>query len=267
MSGRELRLLTLNVSAPSRERARGLLELLWPAQDDVWVLTETSGGEGTRLIAQVSRAAGHEVLLSDRGAGGGRGVMVVGRGVEVRVEELPGPQVLPGRVLPVRVGAGGREVRVLGVYGAASDPVRYSSAAQRERKREWTRALLAWLHEWRAAAPDLPAVVLGDLNWVDPCHEDPLPHVLPEETSALAALGAEHGLVDAFRRSHPERREVSWVDHSGAGCRYDHAFVTPDLSPLTCDLDQEPRRSRLTDHAALRLVLAQAGRAEAPGRP
>lgn len=262
-----MRLLTLNVSAPTRERARGLLEHLWPAQDDVWVLTETTGGEGTRLIAQICRAAGHEVLLSDRSAGGGRGVMVVGRGVDVRVEDLPGPEVLPGRVLPVRVEAGSGTVRVLGVYGAASDPVRYSSAAQRTRKREWTAAFLDWLHRWRQVDPDLPAVLIGDLNWVDPLHEARLPHVLPEETAALAALDGRHGLVDAFRAAHPGRAAVSWVDHSGAGCRYDHAFVTPDLPVVACDLDQEPRVGGLTDHAALRLVLGQAHRAGASGRP
>lgn len=79
----------------------------------------------------------------------------------------------------------------------------------------------------------------------------------------LTALTAEHGLVDAWRSRHPGSAEVSWVDHSGVGCRYDHAFVTPDLLPSVraCDLVQEPRARGLTDHAALRLVL---GREAAP---
>lgn len=253
-------LLALNVSAPTPERARGLLELLWPAEDDVWVLTETSAGEGTRLIAQVCRAAGHGVHVTDLAEAGGRGVMVVTRrsGLRVEVEDLAGPAVLPGRVLPLRLAEGERRLRLLAVYGAASDPVRYSSAAQRRRKREWLAAFDPWVGRWRAAHPHDPAVIVGDLNLVDPLHDDELPHVLPEETALLAALGERHGLVDAFRHLHPTSTEVSWVDHSGAGCRYDHAFVTPDLLPRVraCDLVQPTRESGLTDHAGLRLELA-----------
>ncbi|USQ76047.1 endonuclease/exonuclease/phosphatase family protein [Ornithinimicrobium cryptoxanthini] len=254
-------LLALNVSTPTPGRARGLLELLWPADDDVWVLTETSGGDGTRLIAQVCRAAGHGVHVTDLTGAGGRGVMVVVRRPDLRaeVEELAGPTVLPGRVLPLQVVAGERRLRLLGVYGAASDPVRYSSSAQRRRKREWLASLGEWLKVWRATGPDLPAVLLGDLNLVDPLHDDELPYVLPEETAMLEALSGAHGLTDAFRRLHPTSTQVSWMDHSGVGCRYDHAFVTADLVPSVraCELVQSPREAGLTDHAALRLQLGE----------
>lgn len=256
-----LTVLTLNVAAPTRQRARGLLELLWPAGDDIWVLTETSGGEGTRLIAGVCRAAGHTVLLSDHRAGDGRGVMVVGRRAGAALEEgVPAPVLLPGRVLPVQVVLRGWTLRLAGVYGAASDPVRYSSAAQRQRKRDWIAGLQTWLTGWRAAHPG-PGAVVGDLNLADPAHDAELRHVLPEETAALAAMGTEHGLVDAYRRRHPDSREVSWVDHSGLGCRYDHAFVTADAAPavVACDLVHDPRAAGLTDHSALRLTLRSPG--------
>jgi exodeoxyribonuclease III len=254
-------LLALNVSTPTPSRAQALLELLWPADDDVWVLTETSAGEGTRLIAQVCRAAGHRVHVTDLAGAGGRGVMVVVRRPDLRAEaeELDGPTVLPGRVLPLQVVAGERRLRLLGVYGAASDPVRYSSSAQRRRKREWLVSLGEWLRAWQAARPELPAVVLGDLNLVDPLHDDELPYVLPEETAMLEALRDEHGLTDAFRHLHPTSTQVSWVDHSGVGCRYDHAFVTADLVPSVraCDLVQAPLEAGLTDHAAVRLQLGE----------
>lgn len=255
MTAQAVSILALNVSAPTRERARGLLELLWPAEDDVWVLTETSGGEGSALIAQVCRAAGHDVHVTDRSQAGGRGVTVVGRGVPLEVEDLPGPAVLPGRVLPVVVGEGAARLRLLGVYGAASDPVRYASSAQRERKRQWLAAWSAWLPTWAVHDPAAPRALVGDLNLVDPHHDDALPYVLAEETAALAALQTEHGLVDAWRREHPGSTEVSWVDHSGAGARFDHAFVTPDLPVVSCELDQAPREAGLTDHAAIRLAV------------
>ena len=272
-----LSVLTLNVSAPPEARARELLGWLWVEGDDdaVWVLTETSPSAGSRLIARVCRAAGFSVHVTDYAAGGELGVMVVVRDPDlaVEVEEVEGLSVLPGRVLPLRVEGGheggegdGRPLRIAAVYGAASDPVRYSSSAQRQRKRDWIEAFDGWLRGWLcdaggAAGLAPPAVVIGDLNLVDPAHDDELRYVLPEETALLEALQAKgpdgHGLVDAYRRAHPTSREVSWVDHSGVGCRYDHAFVTADLAPRVqgCDLVHQPRLAGLTDHSALRLVV------------
>lgn len=287
-----LSVLTLNVSAPPEARARDLLAWLWVEgdDDDVWVLTETSPSPGSRLIAKVCRAAGFSVHVTDYAAGGGLGVMVVVRdpSLSVTVEEVQGLSVLPGRVLPLGIsglgtgaeGGGddreddeGGELRLLAVYGAASDPVRYSSSTQRQRKREWIAAFDGWLGGWLADARTArggptggEAVVIGDLNLVDPLHEDELRYVLSEETALLEGLADEaggHGLVDAYRLAHPGSREVSWVDHSGVGCRYDHAFVTAGLAPLVlgCDLVHEPRLGGLTDHSALRLRLGQPGAA------
>ena len=262
-----LSVLALNVSAPPEARARELLAWLWVEgeEDDVWVLTEVSPSPGSRLIARVCRAAGFAVHVTDARLGGGLGVMVVVRdpALQGEVEDVEGLSVLPGRVLPLRVSRReGGEIRLLAVYGAASDPVRYSSSVQRQRKREWIAAFDAWLGEWLAGDPDAPAVLVGDLNLVDPLHDDELRYVLAEETEFLAKLTAStspggHGLVDAYRLRHPDAREVSWVDHSGVGCRYDHAFVSADLAPavVSCDLLHGAREAGLTDHSALRVRL------------
>lgn len=245
-----VRLLTLNLANPTRSRARGLLEWLWLSDSDVWVLTETGPGDGTRLMEAVCRQAGDVLHLTDATE---RGVMIVvrDRALAVTTEDLEPPLLLPGRVLPLRVSG----LRLLGVYGAASDPVRYASARQRQRKRLWMADFDRWLTTWRPAGA---GVLLGDLNLVDPLHTDRLPYVLAEETALLAALSERHQLVDAYRLRHPDAREVSWVDHSGAGCRYDHAFVSRDLAGAVavCGLDHVPRTSGLTDHSALRLTLA-----------
>lgn len=143
---------------------------------------------------------------------------------------------------------------MLATYGAASDPVRYSSTTQRERKRQWLAAYDMVVREWTAQGER--GIVLGDLNLVDPVHEARLKYVLPEETAAYHAMSDTHGLVDAFRRRHPEADVVSWMDHSGVGCRYDHAFVTTDLVVDACDLVHEPRVDGLTDHSALTVTLS-----------
>ncbi|MDE9366888.1 hypothetical protein PZ938_14830 [Luteipulveratus sp. YIM 133132] len=158
---------------------------------------------------------------------------------------------LAGRVCVVSVAG----VTLVGVYGAASDPVRYSSKAQRQRKREWLAAYDRWLADWLPGAG--PTLMVGDLNIVDPQHDSRLPYVLPEEAALYDALVRRHGLTDAYRLHHPDGDAITWVDHSGAGCRYDHAFVTAEPAGAVrgCDLLHAPREAGFTDHSALRVQL------------
>lgn len=248
----ELSLLTLNVSRPPKERAEPLLAYLWARPEDVLVLTEVAPGGGSGLIAAVARASGYDVVFGASDLG----VMIVGRGVQLLSDAVGRPALLPGRVETVLARTPGGDVRVAGVYGAASDPVRYASAAQRQRKRDWLVAFDAWLGGW-LRDDGTPQVLIGDLNLVDPVHTDTLRYVLAEETAAYIGLAAHHGLVDAWRHEHPADQEISWRDHSGVGCRYDHAFVTPNLtaSIVACELDHTPRVGGLTDHSALSLAL------------
>lgn len=246
-------LLTLNVSNPPRARAEALLHWLWPRDEDVWVLTEVGTGAGSGLLQSVCRAAGFEVHVTDRSE---LGVLTVARVGGLTPAPVTPSVLLPGRVdsLAWQADSGGRALRILATYGAASDPVRYSSKAQRERKRQWLTAYAAVVREWTAHGDR--GIVLGDLNLVDPVHEAPLKFVLAEETAAYRAMSEVHGLVDAFRVHHPDADVVSWMDHSGVGSRYDHAFVTPDLVVDGCDLVHEPRVDGLTDHSALSVTLS-----------
>jgi exodeoxyribonuclease-3 len=247
-------LLTLNVARPTRERAEGLLAYLWSRPEQVLVLTEVGTGGGSGLLAAVCRAAGYTVTglgpnLRDLG------VLVVGRDFELTTDAVPRPALLPGRVETVIAHTPTGDVRVAGVYGAASDPVRYASAAQRQRKRDWLDAFDGWLAGW--LRPGCPQVLIGDLNIADPVHGSGLRYLLNEEIAAYGALSHEHGLTDAWRLANPDAVGVSWTDHTGAGCRYDHAFVTADLvdAVASCELDDTPRTEGLTDHAALSLAL------------
>lgn len=243
-------LLTLNVSNPPRARAEALLHWLWPREEDVWVLTEVGTGSGSGLLQSVCRAAGFDVRVTDRSELGVLTVARVGSLSEARTPMTP-PAILPGRVDSAvwQPDSDGSGLRVLATYGAASDPVRYSSTAHRERKRQWLTAYATVVDEWVAQGER--GIILGDLNLVDPVHDAPLKYVLAEETAAYHSLSEVHGLVDAFRVGHPSAAAVSWMDHSGVGCRYDHAFVTPDLVVEACEVVHEPRVERLTDHSAL----------------
>ena len=111
------------------------------------------------------------------------------------------------------------------------------------------------------SATSLGVLVVGDLNIVAPGHRDALPYVLPEETTAYEVLTSGLGLVDVYAAAHvgsPDAAEPSWVDHSGAGCRYDYVLATADVAPgvWTACLDQTPRTRGLTDHGALAASLS-----------
>ena len=71
----------------------------------------------------------------------------------------------------------------------------------------------------------------------------------------LAAMG----YADAFRRLHPSAREFTWYTHEGAGFRLDHAFNSAPLTPRlrACRYSHRERESKLSDHSALILTLAE----------
>ncbi|GAA1395583.1 exodeoxyribonuclease III [Luteococcus peritonei] len=240
-----LRLLALNLSSPTPERARRQLLHLAGEQADVLVLSELSAGSGSVELLQALRGSGHQVVLPGL-EGRSLGVAVVSRGIDLDLLPEPADAPLQGRVVTVRA----EGLVLAGVYGAASDPVRYSSQAQRARKRDW----LAWFSDWMRQAP--ADLVVGDLNIADPLVADGLAYVLAEETACYADL-LRQGWVDAYRLHQLAQREPSWVDHSGLGARYDHALVSDELvgRVADCRLEHEVRSEGLSDHSALLLEL------------
>jgi exodeoxyribonuclease III len=144
------------------------------------------------------------------------------------------------------------------------------------------RAKLLWferLDRWLATAcsADEPLVLGGDLNvaptdadvW-DPrkCHGGT--HVSAAERAAFVRLEA-WGLVDAYRRLHPEGERYTWWDyraghfHKNSGMRIDHLLVTNPVAGRTvwAEIDREARKGAPipSDHAPLIIDL------DAPGRP
>lgn len=252
--------LTLNVSRPPVARARQLLEYLWHREEEILVLTEISRSPGSDLIASVCRGAGfavHSSLADEHGrpyAGIDRsalGVLEIGRGVALdRVTNLGPPDLLPGRILTIDL-AEGPPLRIIGTYGAASDPVRYASSVQRQRKREWLLAFCRWLADLEPA----PSLLVGDLNIVAPGHAGTLPYVLAEERTAYELITRTLGWRDLYADQHagsPAAHLPTWVDHSAVGCRYDYVLAGPgEQREWSVAIDETPRLGGLTDHAAV----------------
>ena len=65
------------------------------------------------------------------------------------------------------------------------------------------------------------------------------------------------GYTDAFRLLHPTENEYSWVGRTNDGYRYDHCFVSKEISKrvVKCCYIHETRKIPITDHSALTLTL------------
>jgi exodeoxyribonuclease-3 len=70
----------------------------------------------------------------------------------------------------------------------------------------------------------------------------------------FAGLQEQAGLVDLWRLRHGERRDWTWRSTKN-GFRIDHAFGNQAFlnryPNFHCEIDQEPRLARLTDHSAI----------------
>jgi len=246
-----LSLLTLNIGNPSPDRARRQLAWLIRRDEDILVLTETKASAGCLLLAEELTAAGYAVHYPRPGAGE-YGTMIVST-VPATPDDGFGDRVgyLPSRAAAVILPAPAGAVRVIGLYVPARD----ASPGKTERKRKWLAACDAAL---AAALTEMPSILLGDLNVVEPDHWPRYPFFAPFEYDFYRALAGPHGLTDVFRQLHPDEAEYSWVGRAGDGYRYDHAFCCQSLSGYITDCDylHQPREDGLTDHSALRMRLA-----------
>jgi exodeoxyribonuclease-3 len=237
-----LAILTLNVCSPSTARAERQLEWLERREEQVFVLTEVSGGSGSGLIGERLRAAGWQ-LRAPQPRDGERGVMICSR-VVIGDQRPAAVEYLRERAARVTVG----EVDVIGVYA----PSRDDSVERVARKRRFLSELLSALGQRGAST----TVLVGDLNIVERSGRasDRLfqewEYELYEELPRL-------GWLDAYRALHPDRVEMSWADGEGRGFRFDHSFITADLRERLerCEYLHETREEDLSDHSAMMLEL------------
>jgi exodeoxyribonuclease-3 len=129
---------------------------------------------------------------------------------------------LPSRIAAITLPALGGPIHIIGAY----IPSRDASTDKTERKRTWLAACHKALANWPATS----AMLLGDLNVLEPGHQPHYPFFAPFEYDFYRQLTDDCGLVDAFRTLHPNTVEHSWVGRTGDGYRYDHAHCTGDLA-------------------------------------
>jgi exodeoxyribonuclease III len=244
----DLSVLTLNIAAASLTKAQRQLQWLATRHEDVFALTEATAGEGSRHLADTFTAAGYTVVYPDH-APGQRGVMLISK-LATAPDKMTGSLTyLPARAAGISISTTSGPVRILTAYV----PSRDASPEKTERKQKWisefTRALTDTSHA--------PALLVGDLNVLEPDHQPRYRTFAPFEYDFYQALTNQHDLVDAFRHLHPDRIEHSWVGRTGDGYRYDHAHCSPTLTTAltSCEYIHETRLERLSDHSGLTVRL------------
>lgn len=249
-------LITMNVGAPSLDRAQRQLRWLAARPEDVLILTETKPTPGSQFLAEAFTAAGYAVTFPEH-APGELGVMILSK-----LATTPDPlgaamDYLPARAAGVVVDTTDGPLRILGAYV----PSRDATADKTERKKTWIQR---FDHALDATANDAPVLLLGDLNVLEPTHQPAHPgQFAPFEYGFYTDLTNRHDLLDLYRHLHPDGIDHSWARRPDLGYRYDHAHGSRALAQrvTACEYVHETRHtghdgSRLTDHSGVAVQLA-----------
>ncbi len=241
-----------------------VLEWIEARQPDVLCLQETKQDDAA-FPAPAFADLGYQAV--HYGDGRWNGVAVVSRvGLEDPVKGLRSEEDAHGCRL-VAATCGG--VRVHSVYvpnGRSLDSEHYRY------KLDWLARLRGYLSETYDPAGDV--AVCGDFNvaptdadvW-DPAHFVGMTHVSEPERDALGSV-LDWGLVDVFRRRHPDGGIYSWWDyrggdfHKGHGMRIDLVLLSSGLADRCTDawIDREARKkspagNKPSDHTPVVVAL------------
>jgi len=268
-----MRIATWNVNS-LKARLEKVAWWIERASPDVLLLQETKCND-----ADAPRDAFEKLgyTIAHHGDGGRNGVAIASRtpiaDVETNFGEpmtaeatdehpLSEPRIIAGTV-------GG--VRVVSLYAPNGRTVGSEFYLA---KLAWFDRLARWLGARRA---DEPLVLGGDFNvaptdldvW-DPKAAHGGTHVSPPERAAFARVVA-WGLVDAYRKHHPEGDRYTWWDyragdfHRNVGMRIDHLLVSAPIAArsVAAEIDREARKGKPipSDHAPLVVDVDEPGRA------
>jgi exodeoxyribonuclease-3 len=248
------------------------------ARPDVLLVQETKLADAD-APHDAFRDAGY--ALAHHGEGRWNGVGVASR---ERIEDVVtnfGEPLRPAATPDVGDDEPLAEARMIAVRTAGIRVVSVYAPNGRSVGSPFYRAKLVWferLARWLAESSDAsePLVLGGDLNvapadadvW-DPaaCHGGT--HVSPEERAAFEAL-RRWGLVDVYRRYHPEPGRYTWWDyragnfHKNYGMRIDHLLATEPLArrSVWAEIDREARKGKPipSDHAPLVIDVDEPGK-------
>ena len=248
VSHMSLRALTVNIGAAAAPRAAAILSWLRRREEDVFVLTETSAGDGTRLLLDGLQARGYRTFFATDGRD--RGVALATRIPVHRMLDSKLALTLPWRVSAIVLDTH-PQVALLGVYV----PSRDRSPLKVARKEAFLSSLL---NSVRGLSADLRSrlLMVGDYNAVARRHSPQIAGFFPYEYAFHEQL-EDLGLKAAHELGGTGAQPHSWIGRTGNGYLYDYVHVGKALqsSVERCSYLHGPRERGLTDHAAVTVRL------------
>lgn len=246
-----IRLMAWNVQRSSPARAAA--QVAWLAQRsdaDVLLLSEVHHSAGGKALMQALHECGYQLAVTSPA----EGYFVLGATRVGKMEHLAIElEHLPQRFLAARLRIERHTLGIAGLYVPSRGP----AARRNQDKRSFQAAVSTALPDLKSELRQLPLVVAGDLNVVEPGH---VPHhaVFGEWEYRFYRTFAEHGLVDAFRALNPTELDHSWFGRSGNGYRFDHIFISEAHRGRlhTCRYIHEPRLLGLSDHSPIAVSLS-----------
>jgi exodeoxyribonuclease-3 len=252
-----VKLATWNINSIRAREAR-LAAWLDRERPDVLCLQETKT-EDAGFPVELLRKSGYEVATYGQRSYNGVAICARTPLTDV-VRGLDGDE--EARLIAATVGG----IRVIDVYVPNGGDL---TSEKYPYKLAWYRRLRAMLE--RTAKPDQPLVVCGDMNVTaddrDVCAPDKWRgqiHCSDPERAALREL-TDFGLVDVFRKLHPDGGVYSWWDYRGVaffknqGLRIDFIFATEVVAAraTAARIDRDARKGQdASDHAPVIVEIA-----------
>lgn len=244
ISDNKLSIFCWNIANPSIIRAQRQALWLIKRPEDILILTEAKNSEGCDYLKNYFQSLRYSVVFS-KPEGREFGVMIISRHRLSKSEFSKNVNFLRARVASAKIFFGGEEIEIIGTYV----PSRDSSPGKIEKKKRFLKELTNAL---ALSSNSSQRIFCGDFNILERDHFPHYSFFKDWEYDFYNKLKTNQ-FVDAFRFISPAGREYSWVGRTGDGYRYDHSFVSENLSRSikNCFYSHEPREKKLSDHAAI----------------
>lgn len=248
----QINILNWNIRNPSIKRAKQQANWIISTSANCIILTEAKYSAGGMFIRDYLESYGFKVFFPQP-EGNDYCVIVACRGFACKRIDI-GAKFLPHRIMLIKCEMFLGEAYIIGLYVPSRGPMKRRNVDKRRFQNQISKTLRLFMDTTQASN----FIIGGDLNIVERNH---VPHypVFGEWEYEFYDSFIESGLIDAFRLLYPNAQEYSWFGRKGNGYRFDHFFVSRELSQhiVECSYIHDVRSLNLSDHSAMYLTIAR----------
>jgi exonuclease III len=233
-----MKILSLNIRHGGGKRVAPLCDWIINKDSDVIILTEWRNNASGQYVCNRLTECGFDFRLNSNLLPRANGVLVAAKQI-VRSRTITPPNAASGELMLIELPS---QLRIMGCYFPQS---------------HFKAPFFHQCLEETFANQDQPFVMIGDLN-TGRNDLDIEGRGAPFHCADLfQALTDKGRLIDLWRHRYRDRQDWTWRS-SMNGFRIDHAFgnesFVQTFPDFQCEIDHEPRISRMTDHSAVMLA-------------